>query len=180
MAIIDIGGNVRNGEELDIQAVETWLKTQQVDLQGQVQVTQYSGGASNWTYRLKYDNVDLILRRPPKGTKAKSAHDMAREYHVQNNLKPYYPVLPEMVALCQDESVIGCDFYVMKRIEGIIPRANLPKEIDYTEADVRLLCINVLDKLIELHQVPYQGTALEKLGKGDGYCRRQEIGRAHV
>lgn len=176
MAIIDIGGNVRNGEELDIQAVETWLKNQQVDLQGQVQVTQYSGGASNWTYRLKYDNVDLILRRPPKGTKAKSAHDMAREYHVQNNLKPFYPVLPEMVALCQDESVIGCDFYVMKRIEGIIPRANLPKEIDYTEADVRQLCINVLDKLIELHQVPYQGTALEQLGKGDGYCRRQVEG----
>ena len=132
MAIIDIGGNVRNGEELDIQAVETWLKNQQVDFQGQVQVTQYSGGASNWTYRLKYDNVDLILRRPPKGTKAKSAHDMAREYHVQNNLKPFYPVLPEMVALCQDESVIGCDFYVMKRIEGIIPRANLPKEVVQT------------------------------------------------
>ncbi len=52
MAIIDIGGNVRQGEELDIQAVESWLKNQQVVLQGQVQVTQYSGGASNWTRRM--------------------------------------------------------------------------------------------------------------------------------
>ncbi|OUY08118.1 phosphotransferase family protein [Acinetobacter populi] len=176
MSVIDIGGQVRKGEELDIQAVETWLTQQGVQLQGTAQVTQYSGGASNWTYRLQYDNVDLILRRPPKGTKAKSAHDMVREYTVQKELTPFYPVLPEMVVLCQDEGVIGCDFYVMKRIEGIIPRANLPKELQLDEAQVHELCINVLDKLIELHQVPYQGTALEKLGKGEGYCRRQVEG----
>lgn len=123
MTVIDVGGQIKKGEELDIEAVEQWLKQQGIDLQGKVEVTQYSGGASNWTYRLKYENLDLILRRPPKGTKAKSAHDMVREYTVQKNLAPYYPVVPEMVALCEDESVIGCDFYVMKRIEGIIPRA---------------------------------------------------------
>lgn len=176
MSVIDVAGNVRTGEELDVIAVEHWLKAQGVDLQGQVEVTQYSGGASNWTYRLKYSNADLILRRPPKGTKAKSAHDMAREYHVQKALAEYYPVVPEMLALCQDESIIGCDFYVMNRIEGIIPRANLPKELDFDEFQVRELCINVIDKLIELHQVPYEGTELEKLGKGAGYCRRQVEG----
>jgi aminoglycoside phosphotransferase (APT) family kinase protein len=51
MAVIDVGGQVRHGEELDISAVENWLKDQGVNLQGQAQVTQYSGGASNWTYR---------------------------------------------------------------------------------------------------------------------------------
>lgn len=94
MSVIDVGGTVRKGEELDIQAVTAWLKQQNVDVLEPVEVTQYSGGASNWTYRLKYSNADLILRRPPKGTKAKSAHDMAREYHVQKNLAPFYPVLP--------------------------------------------------------------------------------------
>ena len=176
MSVIDVGGNVREGEELEVAAVENWLKQQGIELHGQADVTQYSGGASNWTYRLKYNNADLILRRPPKGTKAKSAHDMAREYHVQHHLSPFYSVLPEMVALCQDESVIGCDFYVMKRIKGIIPRAKLPPELQFGEAEVNKLCVNVIDKLIELHQVPYQGTELEKLGKGDGYCRRQVEG----
>jgi aminoglycoside phosphotransferase (APT) family kinase protein len=95
MSAIDVGGTVRAGEELDAVAVENWLKAQGVDLQGQVEVTQYSGGASNWTYRLKYDNVDLILRRPPKGTKAKSAHDMAREYHVQKNLTLFILYFPK-------------------------------------------------------------------------------------
>ena len=91
-------------------------------------------------------------------------------------LAEHYPVVPEMVALCQDESVIGCNFYVMKRIEGIIPRAKLPPELQLTEPDIKTLCINVIDKLIELHQVPYTGTELEKLGKGEGYCRRQVEG----
>ena len=169
MAVIDVGGAVRQGEELDVQAITNWLIQQNVNVEGPVQVTQYSGGASNWTYRLQYTNADLILRRPPQGTKAKSAHDMAREYHVQKALSEHYPVVPEMVALCQDESVIGCDFYVMKRLEGIIPRAKMPAELQLTESDIRTLCINVIDKLIELHQVPYQGTELENLGKGEGY-----------
>lgn len=176
MSVIDIGGNVRNGEELDDRAVGNWLIEHGEDISGPVEVTQYSGGASNWTYRLKYENADLILRRPPTGIKAKSAHDMSREYYVQRALAEYYPVVPEMVLLCQDESVIGCDFYVMKRIEGIIPRANLPKEINFDELQTRELCTNFIDKLIELHQVPYEGTDLEKLGKGDGYCQRQVDG----
>ena len=176
MSIIDIGGQVREGEELNVLAVENWLKQQGIVLAGEAKVTQYTGGASNWTYRLQYDNLDLILRRPPVGTKAKSAHDMAREYLVQKNLAQSYPVVPEMIALCQDESVIGCDFYVMKRIEGIIPRAKLPPELNFSEQDVHALCINVLDKLIELHQVPYQNTPLAEIGKGEGYCRRQVEG----
>ena len=171
-----MAGHVRTGEELDIRAVGNWLIEHGEDISGPVEVTQYSGGASNWTYRLQYENADLILRRPPKGTKAKSAHDMSREYHVQRALAEYYPVVPEMVLLCQDESVIGCDFYVMKRIEGIIPRANLPKEINFDELQIRELCTNFIDKLIELHQVPYEGTELEKLGKSDGYCQRQVDG----
>ena len=69
----DQAGAVRAGEELDLAAVDAWLKGQVPSLEGTPEVTQYSGGASNWTYRLKYPHRDLILRRPPSGTKAKSA-----------------------------------------------------------------------------------------------------------
>ena len=138
MALIDVGGTVRHGEELDVEKVDTWLRALLPQLSpGLPEVTQYSGGASNWTYRLKYASHDLILRRPPAGTKAKSAHDMVREYTVQDALKPVYPVVSDMIGLCTDPSVIGCDFYVMRRIEGIIPRANLPKELTLSEAEVR-------------------------------------------
>lgn len=176
MSIVDVAGQVREGEELDIQAVTNWLIQQGVELIGEAEVTQYSGGASNWTYRLKYQNADLILRRPPKGTKAKSAHDMAREFKVQQALIELYPVVPEMIALCQDQTVLGTDFYVMKRIEGIIPRAKLPPELGFGANENNQLCTNFIDKLIELHQIEYATTDLVNLAKGDGYCRRQVEG----
>lgn len=170
---IDTAGNVRPGEELDIEAVDAWLKGLLPELAGLPIVTQYGGGASNWTYRLEYPHRDLILRRPPAGTKAKSAHDMAREYTVQKALKPHYRAVPNMIGLCSDESVLGAEFYVMERIAGIIPRARLPRELKLDPAQTRQLCLNVIDKLIELHQVDYKAAGLESLGKGSGYCRRQ-------
>lgn len=177
MSLIDSGGPVRPGEALDIVAVHAWLREQLPDLGDELPaVSQYSGGASNWTYRLHYPGHDLILRRPPAGTKAKSAHDMVREYTVQQALKPVYPVVADMVGLCRDPSVIGCDFYVMRRIEGIIPRAELPAGLALTPAQVRQLCTNTLDQLIALHQVDIAAAGLTGLGKGRGYCRRQVDG----
>lgn len=171
--VIDVGGEVRHGEELDIAAVDAWLKQQRPDIAGQPEVTQYSGGASNWTYRLAYPSHDLILRRGPSGTKAKGAHDMGREFKVQSALKPVYPCVPEMLAFCDDESIIGAEFYVMERLEGIIPRANMPRGLELTEDTTRELCQSVVEKFVELHQVDYQAAGLEAMGKGDGYCRRQ-------
>lgn len=174
MALIDQGGAIRHGEELDIARVDAWLRPHLPDLAaGLPVVTQYSGGASNWTYRLQYPNHDLILRRPPAGTKAKGAHDMSREYLVQKQLKSAYPVVADMIALCQDHAIIGSEFYIMRRIEGIIPRANLPAELTLSQPEVHRLCTNTLDQLIALHQVDYRAAGLESLGKGDGYCKRQ-------
>lgn len=173
MSLIDVGGKIRPGEQLDIAAVDRWLKAQGLKLEGEVTVTQYTGGMSNWTYRLRYNNADLILRRPPQGHKINLAHNIVREYQIQKNLSAYYPVVPEMVALCEDESIIGCNFYVMKRIKGIILRRKLPPELNFSQSQVRQLCLNMIDRMIQLHQVPYQGTALENFGDPQDYCLRQ-------
>lgn len=164
---------VRDEEQFDIASMDAWLKQQCPEIHGEPVVRQFPGGASNLTYQVRYPDHDLILRRPPSGHKAKGAHDMVREYRVQAALKPVYPVVPHMVALCQDEAVMGCDFYLMQRIEGIIPRANLPRGLDLSEAQTRSLCVGVIDKLIELHQVDYQAADLAHLGKGSGYVQRQ-------
>jgi aminoglycoside phosphotransferase (APT) family kinase protein len=174
--LIDVAGGVRSGEELDIAAVDAWLKPRIAGLSGEPVVTQYSGGASNWTYRLEYPSHDLILRRPPKGTKAKSAHDMGREHKVQAALAPVFPYVPEMLAFCDDPAVIDCDFYVMRRIPGLIPRANMPKGLVLSAEQTRDLCLSVVDKLVALHQVDYRAAGLEDLGKGEGYCERQVKG----
>ncbi|MEL7290207.1 MAG: phosphotransferase family protein, partial [Pseudomonadota bacterium] len=97
--VVDKADSVRAGEELDVSAVHNWLKenisASSPSLKATIQssdslpqVTQYSGGASNWTYCLDYqgskqnqsEQTSLILRRAPAGTKAKGAHDMGREF----------------------------------------------------------------------------------------------------
>jgi len=164
---------VRSGEELDVAAVDGWLKRALPGLQGIPTVTQYPSGASNWTYRLEYANDDLILRRPPAGTKARSAHDMGREFRIQQALKPVFPLVPDMRAHCTDLSVIGTEFYAMQRLAGIIPRKNLPRGIKLTREEVRQLCLNVLDTLVAVHQVDVRAAGLEGIGKGAGYPQRQ-------
>jgi aminoglycoside phosphotransferase (APT) family kinase protein len=169
-------GPVRSGEELDVAAVDRWLSTVAPGLVGPPEVTQYSGGASNWTYRLRYRNRDLVLRRPPAGRKAKSAHDMAREHDVQKALKPHFPAVPTMVGLCRDATVLGTDFYVMERIDGLILRSRLPEGVRLGPGEARRLCTALFDKLLELHAVDAHAARLDALGKGPGYPRRQVEG----
>lgn len=169
-------GKVRAGEELDLSKLNPWLHEQIPGLSGVPEVTQYSGGASNWTYCLSYPERDVVLRRAPAGTKAKGAHDMGREYRLQAALKPVYSYVPEMLAHSDDDSIIGTEFYVMEKLDGIIPRKNMPRSLQLNEADTRQLCLNTLDSLISLHQVDYEKSGLSHLAKGEGYTERQISG----
>ena len=169
----DKAGKVRSGEELDLIKLSPWLVDHIDGISGEPKVSQYSGGASNWTYCLSYPERDIILRRAPKGTKAKGAHDMGREHRLQQALKPVYDYVPAMLAHSDDESLIGTEFYVMEKIEGLIPRKNMPKGLELDTSQTRQLCINSLDSLIELHQVDYKLAGLDHLAKGEGYTQRQ-------
>ncbi len=176
MTLIDQAGAVRSGEELDVAKIAAFLKSIDGSLEGMPIVSQFPGGASNLTYLLSYANRELILRRPPSGAKAKSAHDMLREANIMSELKPVYPYVPSVFATCQDRAVMDSDFYVMERLRGIILRDKLPEGLVLSEADTRQLCLNVIDKMIALHQVDYQDAGLAHLGKGDGYVQRQISG----
>lgn len=172
-AVLDQAGKVREGEELDPNIITEYVRSVVPDVQGTAIITQFPGGASNLTYSVKFDNKDYILRRPPFGTKAKSAHDMGREYKVMSKLRPVYPYVPEMVSFCQDESVLGCEFYLMERLVGIIPRADMPEGVSISEEQAYRLCENVIDRFAELHNVDYVAAGLSDLGKGEGYVVRQ-------
>jgi aminoglycoside phosphotransferase (APT) family kinase protein len=174
--VLDQAVAVRTGEDLELSAIDRYLKSNIGQLEGEPKVKQFPGGASNLTYLVQYENRDLILRRPPFGTVAKSAHDMVREAKVIQSLQPVYPYVPEILAICEDHSVIGCDFYVMSRFVGIIPRQDLPKGLSLTEQDTRKLCTNVIDKLIDLHSINPEQAGLGAIGKGDGYVARQISG----
>ena len=167
-------GGVRTEDSFDVGAVHEWLRNN-ADVPTEIpQVQQFGAGASNLTYLLTYKDQELILRRPPVGTKAASAHDMKREFIIQKVLLPDFPLVPKVVALCQDLSVIGSDFYVMKKIEGVILRRNLPKDLSLTLDDITLIGDLVIDGLVSLHHV--DSAPLSQFSKGPGYVGRQVEG----
>lgn len=173
MTLTDRARAVRPGDELDVSAVEEYLRTAVPDLDGSLAVSQFPSGASNLTYLLELGGRQLILRRPPVGRKAKSAHDMSREVKVMTALQESYPYVPRVVAYCEDEGLLGCEFYIMERIPGIILRRELPRGLALSEEETRQLCTNVLDRLVDLHSIDYQATGLADFGKPEGYARRQ-------
>ncbi|MGW1295452.1 phosphotransferase family protein [Streptomyces sp. NPDC002533] len=172
-------GTVRAEDAFDVDRVHAWLERQIEGLSGPVpNVAQFTGGASNLTYRLSYPHLgtELILRRPPVGKQVRSAHDMAREYRIQQALKPAFPFVPTVRALCQDPSIIGTDFYVMDKVPGLILRGTLPHGMNLTPGGARSLSETFVDTLADLHQINPADAGLADLGRGEGYVRRQVEG----
>ncbi len=173
MTQIDQAEDIREGEELDLSTVDRFMKGAIPDLTGEPIIRQYPGGASNLTYQVDYGDRSFVLRRPPFGKIAKSAHDMLREARVMQALKPIYPYVPDIIAICDDHDVLGCDFYVMERLNGIILRQDFPNDLQLNETDTRKLCLSVIDKMVDLHRVDTKAAGLDSLGKGEGYVQRQ-------
>jgi len=168
---------VREHEQLDWSKLDVWLKQHIEGLQGDPVVSQYPAGNSNLTYCLRYPGQDLVVRRPPFGSKVKSAHSMSREYRIMKGLKPVFPAVPEVLAYSDNEDIIGAEFYVMRRVAGQVAASGvIPPEWDFDEDDTRQLCIAFWSKLIELHQVDYQAAGLGDFGRPEGYVRRQVEG----
>lgn len=181
VVVVEESREVREEDSFEVATVADWLREHapraEIDsLAGSPSVRQFAGGASNLTYLLSYPDRELILRRPPAGTKAASAHDMRREYRIQEALGRAYPYVPKMVALCTDESVMGSDFYAMERIGGTILRGRIPPSLGLDEGSTRQLCLSAIERLVELHRVDPARIGLADIGKGPGYVRRQVEG----
>ena len=167
-------GGVRSEDAFDVDAVHQWLLQNSDTPADKPLVQQFNSGASNLTYLLSYKERQLILRRPPVGTKAASAHDMKREFFIQKTLHPQFPITPQVIALCEDQSIIGSDFYVMQKIDGVIFRRELPSGLSLTEQEITLIGDLVINGLASLHHV--DATPLAQLSKGPGYVGRQVEG----
>lgn len=169
-------GPVRDEDAFDVAAAHAWLAERVPGLAGLPEVRQFSGGASNLTYLLRYPDRDLVLRRPPRGTKAKSAHDMGREVLVQSRLKAQLDIVPTIHGFCQDPAVLGSEFYVMDRLRGTILGAKLPAGLVISPETASALGTTVVDTLADLHSVDVEAAGLAELGRGPGYVRRQVEG----
>ena len=172
----DEPGSTRMGEELDAQKLESFLRSHFPNEAATFVVKQFPSGHSNLTYSIQLGNRAMVLRRPPFGSKVKSAHDMGREFHVLSKLHPAYPPAPQVLLYCEDDSVLGAPFYLMEPISGVILRRDPPAVLPFTPDTTRGLCESFIDNLARLHGINYAAIGLGDLGKPQGYLERQVRG----
>ena len=113
--------NVRKGEELPVNILKEFLQNENLinSIQSELSVTQFTHGYSNLTYLLSIENKEFVLRKPPIGA-IKRGHDMSREYKVQSKIQKGFSKVPKMYAYSNDASILGSEFYIMEKVEGII------------------------------------------------------------
>jgi aminoglycoside phosphotransferase (APT) family kinase protein len=155
---------------LPFDALESYLDGEGLG-SGPITATPIGDGASNLTYRLERGGTRVVLRRPPPPPLPPSAHDVVREARIQLGLAPVGVRVPEVLAVCEDDSILGVPFYVMEELQGTVVSDELPREID-TPEERRRLGEELLDGLIQLHGVDWEACGLT-IGKPTGYLERQ-------
>ncbi|HEY6635238.1 MAG TPA: phosphotransferase family protein [Acidimicrobiia bacterium] len=172
---------VRPDEMFDVSRLASWLGTVPDLPTGEPRVTQFGGGKANLTYLLQFgDGSELVLRRPPLGPVAPGAHDMAREYRVLSRLWESFDKAPRALAFCDDESVIGSQFLLMQRLDGVVVRGVVPDQFGggADPSANRRLSEVVVDTLAEFHLVDPTDCGLADLGHPEGFLLRQVEGWA--
>jgi len=172
----DQAGEIRSGEQPDYEAIASYLKSHFSDLDGEMKVRQFGGGASNLTYLISFENFECVMRRPPYGAQIKSAHDMGREFRVLDALSKHYKKAPKPLLYEESGDVLGCQFYVMERVHGVILRHNDGSDGSIPQDMVADIANGLMDTLAELHALDYKAVGLGDLGKPQGYVQRQVEG----
>lgn len=164
---------VRSDEHLNEIGLAAYLRGKLPGSDSALSVRQFGGGAANLTYLLDYGTQEYVLRRPPLGPVAASAHDMAREYRVLSVLHRAFPYAPRAFLFCEDEAIIGAPFFVMERRQGVVVRRKMPDVYAGRPDAARRMSEALVDALAEFHAVDYETLGLGDLGRPAGFIDRQ-------
>ncbi|MFF7381597.1 phosphotransferase [Streptomyces griseoluteus] len=139
---------------------------------GPVAFQRIGDGHSNVTYLIERGDRSVVLRRGPRPPLPKSTHDMVREARVQRILGRHGIPVPEIIAVCEDESVLGVPFYVMSRLDGTVITDTIPPHLS-PAGQRRATSEAVVDVLVALHGIDVTEGEVASLGSPEGYLRRQ-------
>ena len=156
---------------IDGPALGHWLEANVEGFSGPFELQKFPAGQSNPTYRIAAASGEYVLRRKPLGPLLPSAHAVDREYRLISALYPLEFPVPEPLALCEDESVIGAIFYVMELANGrSYPNGALP---DFDPPTRARMYAQLVDTLAELHTIDAERAGLGDFGKPGNYFERQ-------
>jgi len=139
---------------------------------GPIEAERIGEGHSNITFLIRRGADELVLRRPPRPPLPPSAHDVLREARLLTAIKSTAARVPEIVAVCDDESLLGVPFYVMEHVEGAVITTDIPAPLDSPPEHERIAS-ELINALAEVHAVDWEACGLAGFGKPTGYLDRQ-------
>ncbi|HEX4525952.1 MAG TPA: phosphotransferase family protein [Gaiellaceae bacterium] len=155
------------------EKVEAFLDAHGLGAGGVVATRIGDGGGSNFTFLIERGGERFVLRRPPRPPLPPSAHDMVREAGLQNAIRAAgFGRLPDILAVCEDESVLGVPFYVMRYIEGYVVTSELPPGL-VSEQARNELGLDLVDTLVEIHSADVSRDELAAFTRPGSYLERQ-------
>lgn len=156
---------------VDKEQLATYLASELGDAE-KFKVEHHQPGHSNETLFVTWGEQELVLRRPPPGKTANTAHDVLREYRVLDALQGTAVRVPTTILACEDHDVIGSEFYLMKRKNGDVLREGEPQRLA-TPDRRRRIGEELIDRLVEIHDVDTKEIGLCDFGRSHGYIKRQ-------
>ncbi len=161
---------VREAHQFDEGSLLSYLQRELPDFGTSLDVQQYVGGSSNPTFLLTGEQGRLVMRKRPPGDLLASAHQVDREHRAMHALRDSDVPVPKMHLFCDDESVVGQQFYIMEQIEGRVTKSEMP---NMTPAERTAIYDDFVRILAALHQVDYLAAGLERHGRPGNYFARQ-------
>jgi len=140
--------------------------------EGRLEAERIGEGHSNITFLVRRGDVRVVLRRPPRPPLPPSAHDVLREARLLKALEGTPVRVPTVIAVGDDVTVMGVPFYVMEEVHGNVLASAIPPALDSAE-ERRRTAEELVDSLVELHNVDWRACGLEGYGKPTGYLERQ-------
>ena len=173
----DVVDTPREAAELDTaplivrEPLEAFLDGQGIG-EGPLEAERIGEGHSNLTFLIRRGEARVVLRRPPRPPLPPSAHDVLREARLLRALEGTPVRVPRVLATCDDPSILGVPFYVMEQLHGTVVTTGIPAALD-NPAERRTICVELVDRLVEVHEVDWRACGLEGYGKPTGYLERQ-------
>lgn len=164
-------GHLPSPPLLVLDAVEEFMDARGLG-SGAISYSRIGDGQSNVTYRIRRGRDVFVLRRGPRPPLPRSTHDMIREARIQALVRRQGLPVPEILAVCETESVLGVPFYIMSFVEGEVITDRVPKTLE-SAVQRHATGVAVVDTLVRLHQLDVTSGELATFGRPEGYLRRQ-------
>jgi aminoglycoside phosphotransferase (APT) family kinase protein len=159
---------------VDLDAFTHWAATALPQATPPFTAQTLVGGQSNITVRI--DDATghaYVLRRPPLHGVLATAHDVGREHRIMAALQPTPVPLPPTLAVCDDTTVLGAPFFVMRHVEGVVLEHVAEVEAGLPEPLRRPAAESLVDTLVALHAVDPDAVGLGDLAPRDDLVGRQ-------